>query len=96
MTPTRDSEGRGLPTALKEIATRDAVSGKDVRVTVDFGLIRAVQQRGNSWFQAEYRIDPPDETYYYLYALERYCSFSRVGRGQGRQGSGDSRRSQVV
>ena len=83
MTPTRDSEGRGLPTALKEIATRDAVSGKDVRVTVDFGLIRAVQQRGNSWFQAEYRIDPPDETYYYLYALERYCSFRELAEGKG-------------
>jgi hypothetical protein len=83
MNQVAEPQGQGVPAALKEISRRDLVSGMDVRMTVSTDLIRATQQRGNGWFQAEYRIDPPREAYYYLYALERYGSFRELAEGRG-------------
>ena len=59
------------PAALRRVATQDesprthAISQGQVTQTFD---------RGDGWLRTNGRIDPPEWTHYYLYALERYRS----------------------
>lgn len=73
-------EDRSLPPALKKVT--EAREAQDTRqMAIGLKLVRDVQMRGNRWMQANYRVDPPTWTHYYLYALERYCSFREAAEG---------------
>jgi len=65
-----------LPPALREVKEKQAAP--EVKTRVDAKLVREAQQRGNRWMTANYQIDPPGWTHYYLYALERYWSFREL------------------
>lgn len=67
-----------LPAALRRVtAKKQALSNR-----VDLRLIKQAQTRGREWFTKNYVIDPPGFTHYYLYALERYQSFSEAAQGK--------------
>ena len=52
---------------------------------MDTSLIKRAEDRGNRWMAANFAINPPDLIFvhYYLYALERYCSFRELHEGKG-------------
>jgi hypothetical protein len=67
-----------LPAAVKEV-------GKDARAAktqIDPKRLHETQSRANHWLRANYKIDPPGFTHYYLYALERYSSFRELSEGE--------------
>lgn len=65
-----------VPLALKEVVTPDANQGTVKRKShIDAGRVRETRSRAERWLQANYRIDFPGYTHYYLYALERCMSF---------------------
>ena len=84
LTPTVAPRDESLPAALTESAPQQAPAapGQQIRTSIDPNLIRAAQKRGNDWIAKEYKIDPSLEAYYYLYALERYCSFRELAEGK--------------
>ncbi len=65
-----------LPPALRAVEQRRGPQKLELRV--DPRLLQVARQRGNAWMEARYRIDPPEFTHYYLYALERYWSFREL------------------
>lgn len=72
-----------LPPAVKEVQDHPADALRPV-AKIDARRIRAAQFLGNSWMSANYRIDPEQWTFYYLYALERYWSFRESVEGEKR------------
>jgi hypothetical protein len=84
LTPTVAPRDESLPAALTESVSQQApaASGLQTRTNVDPNLIRAAQKRGNDWMAKEYKINPVTEPYYYMYALERYCSFRELAEGK--------------
>jgi hypothetical protein len=64
----------GLPSSLKEIKSKDKDSPR-VKTRIDPTAVRNTQALAVKWFEANYKIDPPGFTSYYLYALERAMSF---------------------
>ncbi|OHB79747.1 MAG: hypothetical protein A2W31_04470, partial [Planctomycetes bacterium RBG_16_64_10] len=71
-----------LPAALKEVEESQDGADRPLTSKVDRSRLRTAILRGNRWFQANYRIDPPKWTHYYLYALERYMSFRELAEGR--------------
>ena len=70
----------GLPRALKEI--KEAAPGAAKSQTrVDPALVQAALARGDRWLGAHPTVNPPQWTFYYLYALERYQSFREEASG---------------
>jgi hypothetical protein len=67
-----------LPPALKVVEEDDPAGQKDAKTRLDSRLFHAAETRGQSWMRHNYKIDPPDWTHYYLYALERYMSFREL------------------
>jgi hypothetical protein len=73
----REVRHDGLPPALKEVDSgrdrrRDRLGAK---TQLDPRLFLEAQARGNRWMAANYVINAPEWTHYYLFALERYWSF---------------------
>jgi hypothetical protein len=68
-----------LPPALR--AVEQPRGPQKLELRVDPRLLQVARQRGNEWMEAHYRIDPPEYTHYYLYALERYWSFRELVDG---------------
>ena len=77
----RAREKTDLPPALKEVKLKEEEKAERVRTNIDARLVREVQARGNRWMAANYQINPPAWTHYYLYALERYWSFREAAEG---------------
>jgi Prenyltransferase and squalene oxidase repeat len=48
---------------------------------VSAARLQAAQDRGNAWMGANYTVQPPQWTHYYLYGLERYQSFRGLAAG---------------
>ncbi len=69
-----------LPAALKPV--RRAGKVKPLTNKVDVKAVRRAMERGNAWMRKNYKIDPPDFTHYYLYALERYESILESVEGK--------------
>lgn len=73
----------GLPPALRivkkegERPTQGPLTDK-----IDTGRMRDAMRDGDQWFSNNFRIDPPDWVYYYMYALERYKSFRELATGR--------------
>ena len=70
-----------LPPALKEVKDPQQQQPERPKTRIDPRLIREAVSRGNRWMRANYKIDPPQWTHYYLYALERYWSFRELAEG---------------
>jgi hypothetical protein len=69
-----------LPSALKEVGKEDAQ--RVARTQIDPRRLHETEARANRWLRANYKIDPPGFTHYYLYALERYSSFRELAEGE--------------
>jgi hypothetical protein len=69
-----------LPAALKEVTQQAAQ--KAAKTQIDPRQLQQTQVRANRWLRANYKIDPPGFTHYYLYALERYSSFRELAEGE--------------
>ncbi len=67
-----------LPPALRRVTQKQAA----LTNRVDLRQLRQAQTRGRDWLRANYKIDPPGFTHYYLYALERYQSFAEAAEGK--------------
>jgi len=67
-----------LPPALKEVEEDEPAEPKNAKTQLDPRLFEAAKVRGQRWMGANYKIDPPNWTHYYLYALERYMSFREL------------------
>ncbi len=71
-----------LPPAMEEVKPKER-AGLRVRGTrIDPRLVRRAQARGDRWVADNFEIGPPQWTYYYLYALERYQSFREAAVGK--------------
>lgn len=68
-----------LPPALKEV-TRNGARARQTRL--DPRLFQEAKNRGNRWFQANFRPDPRLFPYYFLYAVERYGSIREHSEGK--------------
>ncbi len=74
------------PTEQNDPATTGGGGGrKRIAYSLDTSLIRRAKDRGNLWMKANFAIAPAGLMYihYYLYALERYCSFRELDEGKG-------------
>jgi len=69
-----------LPPALQEVEEDEPAEPKDAKTQLDSRLFQAAQVRGQGWLGRNYRIDAPQWTHYYLYALERYMSFRELAQ----------------
>ncbi len=65
---------------IEEAAPKEDVSGPKTQLSPQ--LFRTVQERGIGWFNRNYKIDPPGQVHYYLYALERCMSFRELCEGK--------------
>lgn len=83
--------------ALEEVAAEDqddssGSAAAKINTSLDASLVRRAQERGNQWMSANFEIDAANVPFkhYYLYALERYCSFRELdeGKGDGKDGPG--------
>ncbi len=84
---TEDMRGgpsnNGLPAAVRIVkAPEQRPSQGPLTDQVDRGRLRQAMQSGDQWFEANFRIDPPDWMFYYMYALERYKSFRELATGR--------------
>ncbi len=81
----------------RKVATpeqKDSSGGGDgparIKTSIEAALVRRAQERGNQWMAANFAIDAQNVNFkhYYLYALERYCSFRELdeGKGNGKDG----------
>ncbi len=69
-----------LPAALKEVGQQQAQ--RAAKTQIDPRQLQQTEARANRWLRANYKIDPPGFTHYYLYALERYSSFRELAEGE--------------
>ncbi|HBO44799.1 MAG TPA: hypothetical protein DD670_12890 [Planctomycetaceae bacterium] len=86
MTPAvKEADDEGPSEALKEVKQREPEEGPkpQVNTSVNQGLIRAAQGRGDGWIAKNYKIDVQRDVLYYLYGLERYGSFRELAEGKG-------------
>jgi hypothetical protein len=74
-------EDPDLPPALKRRKKEAHYRGSGA---VDPKRVREALERGAAWQRSNYRIDPPQWCYYYLYAYERYQSFRELTPGEGK------------
>lgn len=75
----------GLPPAVQRVESEQEKRRKAtvIRPTSTSGeRIRSTQELGNAWFEANLKIDIPEWTHYYMYALERYQSFRELTEGK--------------
>ena len=76
----------GIPPALRRVDTKKekARIAEQAQGRINRKLLEAAVERGNGWFEKNFRIDPERWTFYYLYALERYESVREVAEGGDR------------
>jgi hypothetical protein len=71
----------GLPPALTEVKPEEQ-KGQKAKTRIDPALVQAAMSRGDHWLGAHPTVNPPQWTFYYLYALERYQSFHEETEGK--------------
>ena len=77
----RQSQRGAAPASMRRVEQRGIITRRR-SANVESQRLAAAQQLGNSWFEANYTINPPaGYTYYYMYALERYQSFREAMGG---------------
>ncbi len=84
--PDELSALQAVEPALQGDSAGDGDKGpKKIASSLDPSLFRRVQERGNRWMAANFAIEQSNGPYihYYLYALERYCSFRELHEGKG-------------
>lgn len=83
MTPERRRDpGRGLPPAVRRVQQAVASGPRVPRTNaVDDDILKRSMADGDRWFAQNFRIDPDDWRYYYMYAFERYQSFRELVTG---------------
>lgn len=71
---------KDLPTALKEIKSKEAIKKEKERIKtrIDLRQIRETQSRAKDWMETNYKMPPAEWPHYYLYALERCMSFREL------------------
>ncbi|MBN2216395.1 MAG: hypothetical protein JW719_03360 [Pirellulales bacterium] len=86
MTPKLSRNDDPRLVGLKEVEEpKEETEQKKVKTNVNLELIRAAENRGNNWFQANETIETREETLYYMYALERYQSFRELAEGKAQR-----------
>jgi hypothetical protein len=83
MTPARQRDpGRGLPPAVRRVQQAVAAGPRVPRTSaVDGELLKRAMTDGERWFAQNFRIDPEEWRYYFMYAFERYQSFRELASG---------------
>ena len=78
------------PSEQNDAAGTGGSGRKRIASSVDTSLIKRAKERGNSWMNANFAIEPAGLMYvhYYLYALERYCSFRELDEGKSDRKTG--------
>ena len=80
---SRKAGNDGLPPALRIVRKKDVRPSKGPLTTkVNRSRLKETLQRGDTWFEQNYRINASDWVYYYMYALERYKSFREFATGR--------------
>jgi hypothetical protein len=80
--PIEPQEETGLPPGLKLVVKEDKKKAKVLTAKVEGRRLTKAIQDGNGWFVRNYKIDPPQWPYYYMYAFERYQSFRELAAGR--------------
>ncbi len=71
-----------LPPSVTEYnPDRPEEVGGQAKVAFDIAKLRESMARSNNYFNSNFRPDPDDFTYYYLYAFERYASLRELVDG---------------
>jgi len=85
--PDPEEQDDDVPPGLKRIDDAgSAATAKRRRLAIDATRLKAAFERGNTWFDKNFTVDPPMYKFYYLYALERYQSFkARAERNTDRE-----------
>ncbi|MFW6125131.1 MAG: HEAT repeat domain-containing protein [Pirellulales bacterium] len=81
MEPEPSSEPDALPTAVRRLAPRQPK--QKLEAAIDRRRLRQSLDRGNAWIKKNWTASPPQWTFYYLYALERYMTFREAADGKG-------------
>jgi len=66
---------KDLPTALKEVKSKDALKDRPKTTKIDLRAIREAEALSKQWMAANTKIEGIQWTHYYLYALERCMAF---------------------
>lgn len=81
--PMEIEEETGLPSTLTLVVTdEEKAEAKVIAEKVSGRRLGGAIRDGHGWFAQNYRIDPPEWTFYYLYAFERYQSFREMAAGK--------------
>ena len=58
--------------------------------SLDKSLVKRTEERGNRWMAANFTMNPSNPRFfnYYMYALERYCSFRELHEGKSNRKDG--------
>jgi hypothetical protein len=75
---TRQRKRTKLPPALKLVQEKKPDKKRAPAVRVDVRAIHRAETDGNAWFENNFKIELPQWTHYYMYALERYMSFREL------------------
>ncbi|MBN2296740.1 MAG: HEAT repeat domain-containing protein [Pirellulales bacterium] len=77
-------------TTKKDLPDTQRSRPKKISISLESSILRRVQERGNRYMAKKYEIAPSSVAfkYYYLYALERYCSFRELDEGKGNRKDG--------
>ncbi|MEN6459083.1 MAG: prenyltransferase/squalene oxidase repeat-containing protein [Thermoguttaceae bacterium] len=77
--PEKPAKEERIPSALREIKPKNARSDPSkYRSKIDPKLVREAEERGNGWFDANFKVEVAQYNLYYLYALERYKSIAEL------------------
>lgn len=71
---------KNAPSTLRKVEATAEGAGKP-KANIDVGLLKTATDLGDAWTNANFTIKPPQHTYYYLYAYERYRSFKEIHDG---------------
>jgi hypothetical protein len=79
--PMEMEEDLSLPPTLSLVLTDEKGEAKVIAEGVSGRRLANAIKDGHGWFAKNYRIDPDQWTYYYMYAFERYQSFRESAMG---------------
>ena len=78
-----------LPPALHEVKDEALTKTTPLAGPIDPKLFREAEARGMGWMGQNYKIDPGQYAYYYLYALERCMSFRELWQAKAEKKAAD-------
>jgi hypothetical protein len=77
-TDNQAENGPTQPSALQPVGEKKDDDEKPRAAQGNIPNLRGAIDRANAWLSANYTVNSPDWTYYYLYTLERYYSFREL------------------